>query len=243
MTDLKGKTVFITAAAQGIGRASALAFAKAGAAVIATDINADKLNELNGLAGITPRVLNVLDTAAVNAAVARIGRIDVLFNCAGVVHNGAILDMSDDDLDFAMDLNLRAQIRAIKAVLPQMLERGDGSIINMATVASSVKGVPNRAAYSISKAAVIGLTKSVAADYVTKGIRVNAIAPGTVDSPSLHERWKATGDFEAARQAFIARQPIGRIAQPEEVADLAVYIAGATYTTGQVHVIDGGWTG
>jgi 2-keto-3-deoxy-L-fuconate dehydrogenase len=134
-------------------------------------------------------------------------------------------------------------VRTIKAILPGMLERGDGAIVNMATVASSVKGVPNRAAYSISKAAVIGLTKSVAADYVTRGIRCNAIAPGTVDSPSLHERWKATGDFEAAKTAFIARQPIGRIGKPEEVADLAVYLAGATYTTGQVHVIDGGWTG
>jgi 2-keto-3-deoxy-L-fuconate dehydrogenase len=150
--------------------------------------------------------------------------------------------MSDKDLDFALDLNVKAQIRTIQAVLPQMLERKDGAIINMATVASSVKGVPNRAAYTISKAAVIGLTKSIAADYTTSNIRVNAICPGTVDSPSLHERWHATGDFEAAQKAFIARQPIGRIAHPEEVADLAVYLAGATYTTGQIHIIDGGWT-
>ena len=191
---------------------------------------------------VTTRVLNVLDTAAVNAAVAEIGRIDILFNCAGVVHNGTVLEMSDKDLEFAFDLNVWAQVRAIKAVLPQMLERADGCIINMSTVASSWKAVPNRAAYSISKAAVIGLTKSLAADYTTKGIRVNAIAPGTVDSPSLHERWTATGDFEAARKAFIARQPIGRIAKPEEIADLALYLATATYTTGQVHVIDGGWT-
>lgn len=242
MADLSGKTVFITAAAQGIGEASVRAFAAAGATVIATDVNAGKLRELEGLPGVTTRALDVLDAAAVDAAVAEIGRIDVLFNCAGVVHNGTVLEMADKDLEFAFDLNVWAQIRTIRAVLPQMLERGDGAIINMATVASSVKGVPNRAAYSISKAAVIGLTKSMAADYTTRGIRVNAIAPGTVESPSLHERWHATGDFEAAKQAFIARQPIGRIAQPAEVADLAVYLAGATYTTGQVHVIDGGWT-
>lgn len=242
MADLNGKIVFITAAAQGIGLASVEAFLKAGARVIATDINGGKLKELDGRAGVTTRVLNVLDTEAVNQAVKEIGRIDVLFNCAGVVHNGTILEMPDKDLDFALDLNVKAQVRTIRAILPQMLERGDGAIVNMSTVASSVKGVPNRAAYSISKAAVIGLTKSVAADYVTKGIRINAICPGTVDSPSLHERWQATGDFEGAKKAFIARQPIGRIARPEEVADLAVYLAGATYTTGQIHVIDGGWT-
>ncbi|MBN9315916.1 MAG: SDR family oxidoreductase [Devosia sp.] len=242
MADLSGKIVLITAAAQGIGLASVRAFVKAGAKVIATDINAEKLKELDGTPNVTTRVLNVLSTEEVNKAVAEIGRIDVLFNCAGVVHNGTIMEMPDKDLEFAFDLNVWAQVRAIKAVLPQMLERGEGTIINMATVASSVKGVPNRAAYTISKAAVIGLTKSLAADYTSKGIRVNAIAPGTVDSPSLHERWKATGDFEAAKKAFIARQPIGRIAQPEEVADLAVYLAGATYTTGQVHIIDGGWT-
>jgi len=243
MADISGKTTLITAAAQGIGRASVEAFSRAGARIIATDINAEKLAELNGLPNVTTRVLDVLSDDAVAAAAAEIGPLDILFNCAGVVHNGTVLEMSDADLQFALNLNLWAQVRTIRAFLPAMLERGDGTIINMATVASSVKGVPNRAAYSISKAAVIGLTKSVAADYVTKGIRCNAIAPGTVDSPSLHERWKATGDFEAARKAFIARQPIGRIARPEEVADLAVYLAGATYTTGQVHVIDGGWTG
>ena len=242
MADLNGKIVLVTAAAQGIGRASVEAFAAAGAKVIATDINAQKLAELEGLPGVTTRVLDVLSTDAVQSAVAEIGRIDVLFNCAGVVHSGSVLEMSEDDLDFALNLNVKAQIRTIKAVLPQMLERRDGAIINMATVASSIKGVPNRAAYSISKAAVVGLTKSIAADFTTQGIRVNAICPGTVDSPSLHERWHATGDFEAAKKAFIARQPIGRIAKPEEVADLAVYLAGATYTTGQVHIIDGGWT-
>lgn len=242
MADLTGKIVLITAAAQGIGRASVEAFVKAGASVIATDINADKLAELDGMAGVTTRRLDVLSAEAVNQAVAEIGQIDVLFNCAGVVHSGTVLEMSDRDLDFAFELNIKAQIRTIQAVLPQMLARQDGAIINMATVASSIKGVPNRAAYTISKAAVIGLTKSIAADYTTQGIRVNAICPGTVDSPSLHERWHATGDFEGAKKAFIARQPIGRIARPEEVADLAVYLAGATYTTGQTHIIDGGWT-
>jgi len=242
MADLTGKITLITAAAQGIGRASVEAFSRAGAKVIATDINAEKLKDLAGIPNVTTRVLNVLSSDEVNKAVAEIGRIDVLFNCAGVVHSGNVLDMPDKDLEFAFDLNVWAQIRAIKAVLPQMLERRDGAIINMSTVASSVTAVPNRAAYSISKAAVIGLTKSMAADYTDKGIRVNAIAPGTVESPSLHERWHATGDFEAAKKAFIARQPIGRIGQPEEIADLAVYLAGATYTTGQVHIIDGGWT-
>ena len=242
MADLKGKIVFITAAAQGIGRASVEAFAAAGAKVIATDINADKLSELDGVAGVSTRVLDVLKAEAVKDAVAEIGQIDVLFNCAGVVHGGTVLEMSEGELDFALNLNVKAQVRTIQAVLPQMLDRRDGAIINMATVASSVKGVPNRAAYSISKAAVIGLTKSIAADFTTQGIRVNAICPGTVDSPSLHERWHATGDFEAAKKAFIARQPIGRIARPDEVADLAVYLAGATYTTGQIHIIDGGWT-
>lgn len=242
MADLNGKIVLITAAAQGIGRASVDAFVGAGAKVIATDINAAKLAELDGLPNVTTRVLDVLSADAVRQAVAEIGRIDVLFNCAGVVHSGSVLEMSDKDLDFALDLNVKAQIRTIQAILPQMLERKDGAIVNMATVASSVKGVPNRAAYSISKAAVVGLTKSIAADFTTSNIRVNAICPGTVDSPSLHERWHATGDFEGARKAFIARQPIGRIARPEEVADLAVYLAGATYTTGQVHIIDGGWT-
>lgn len=242
MADISGKIVLITAAAQGIGLASVHAFVKAGAKVIATDINEAKLKELDGTPGVTTRVLNVLSTEEVNKAVAEIGRIDILFNCAGVVQSGTIMDMPDKDLEFAFDLNVWAQIRAIKAVLPQMLERKDGCIINMATVASSVTAVPNRAAYTISKAAVVGLTKSMAADYTDKGIRVNAICPGTVESPSLHERWHATGDFEAAKKAFVARQPIGRIGQPEEVADLAVYLAGATYTTGQVQIIDGGWT-
>jgi 2-keto-3-deoxy-L-fuconate dehydrogenase len=183
----------------------------------------------------------VLDTAAVDALVAEIGAVDVLFNCAGFVHPGSILESSDADFDFAVDLNVRSMVRTIKAVLPGMLERGGGAIINMASVASSIKGVPNRFVYSLTKAAVIGLTKSVAADYVARGIRCNAICPGTVESPSLDERLRATGDYDAAKNAFVARQPMGRLGRPEEIADLAVYLATAPYTTGQAHVIDGGW--
>ena len=238
---LKGKTVLATAAAQGIGRAAALAYAAAGAKVVATDINEKALAELGGEKGITTRRLDVLDTGAVDALVREIGQVDVLFNCAGYVHGGTILEASDKDFDFAMDINVRSMFRTIRAVLPGMLERGDGAIVNMASVASSVKGVPNRFVYTMSKAAVIGLTKSVAADYVTRGIRCNAICPGTVESPSLDDRMRATGDYEAARKAFIARQPMGRLGKPEEIADLAVYLAGATYTTGQAYVIDGGW--
>ncbi len=237
-----GKVALVTAAAQGIGRASALAFAEAGAKVYATDINEAALKEIEGVSGIITRKLNVLDEAEVKATIAEIGQVDILFNCAGVVHGGSILDMKDEDLDFAVNLNVKAMIHTIRAVLPGMLERGDGSIVNMASVASSVKGVPNRFAYGVTKAAVIGLTKSVAADYVAKGIRCNAICPGTVESPSLQDRLRAQGDYEEQRAAFIARQPIGRIGQPEEIADLAVYLAGATYTTGQAYNIDGGWS-
>ncbi|PQZ49260.1 NAD(P)-dependent oxidoreductase [Ochrobactrum sp. MYb15] len=237
-----GKTALITAAAQGIGRASALAFAEAGAKVYATDINEAALKELEGVSGIITRKLNVLDEAEVKVLVAEIGQVDILFNCAGVVHGGSILEMKDEDLDFAVNLNVKAMIRTIQAVLPGMLERKDGAIVNMASVASSVKGVPNRFAYGVTKAAVIGLTKAVAADYVANGIRCNAICPGTVESPSLQDRLRAQGDYEEQRAAFIARQPIGRIGQPEEIADLAVYLAGATYTTGQAYNIDGGWT-
>lgn len=240
MGNLAGKTALITAAAQGIGRASVEAFLHAGARVIATDIDAGKLAELTGDSVETHR-LDVLDGAAVASLIAGLGRIDVLFNCAGVVHNGTVLEATDDDLDFAFNLNVKAMVRTIRAVLPGMLERRDGVIINMASVASSVKGVPSRFVYGATKAAVVGLTKSVAADYVAQGIRCNAICPGTVDSPSLQQRLRAGGSYEATRAAFIARQPIGRIGRPEEIADLAVYLATATYTTGQIHVIDGGW--
>lgn len=242
MADLSGKIVLLTAAAQGIGRASALAFAKAGATVHATDINETALKELDGKSGIITRKLDVLSDDEVNAAVKAIGRVDILFNCAGFVHSGSILEMKDTDLDFAMNLNVRAMIRTIRAVLPQMLERKDGSIINMSSVAGSTKGVPNRFAYGVTKAAVVGLTKAVAADYVAQGIRCNCICPGTVESPSLEGRMRAGGDYDAARAAFIARQPMGRLGTPEEIADLAVYLAGATYTSGQAYNIDGGWT-
>lgn len=239
---LEGKVVVVTAAGQGIGRASALGFAAAGAKVWATDINDGALAGLKGSANIETEHLDVLNGQAVADFFARIGKVDVLFNCAGFVHAGSILDMPDSDLDFALDLNVRAMVRTIKAVLPGMLERADGTIINMASIASSAKGVPNRAAYGISKAAVIGLTKSVAADYVARGIRCNAICPGTVESPSLESRMRAQGNYEEARAAFIARQPMGRLGTPEEIADLAVYLAGATYTTGQAVGIDGGWS-
>jgi 2-keto-3-deoxy-L-fuconate dehydrogenase len=239
---LENKRVLVTAAAQGIGRASALAFARAGAHVVATDINEAALADLSADGKITTRTLNVLSDDEVKVVVSENGPFDILFNCAGFVHSGSVLDMKDSDLAFAFDLNVHAMVRTIRAVLPSMIERGDGAIINMSSVASSLKGVPNRCAYSITKAAVIGLTKSVAAEYVSQGIRCNAICPGTVESPSLQDRLKSQGDYEAARAAFIARQPIGRLGTPDEIADLAVYLAGATYTTGQAYAIDGGWT-
>jgi 2-keto-3-deoxy-L-fuconate dehydrogenase len=238
---ITGKSVLITAAAQGIGRATALAFAAAGAKVFATDINETALQSLASEASITACRLDVLDTAAVNAFIAEHGPFDILFNCAGFVHSGSVLEATDADFDFAVDLNVRSMMRTIKAVLPGMLERGDGCIINMASVASSIKAVPNRFVYALTKAAVIGLTKSVAADFITKGIRCNAICPGTIESPSLQDRMRAQGDYEEARKAFIARQPMGRLGAPEEIADLAVYLAGAPFTTGHVHIIDGGW--
>lgn len=239
MADLTGQVVVITAAAQGIGRAAALAFARVGAVVHATDINAAGLD---GLAGCHTHALDVLDGGAVQALCDRIGAVDVLFNCAGIVSGGSVLDMADADLDRAFDLNVKAMIRTIRAVLPGMLDRGRGCIINMSSVASSVKGVPDRCAYGTTKAAVLGLTKSVAADYVGRGIRCNAICPGTVQSPSLDQRLQATGDADRARAAFIARQPMNRLGEAAEIADLAVHLAGATYTTGQAVCIDGGWT-
>lgn len=242
---LEGKRALVTAAGQGIGRATALAMAEEGATVFATDINEKALQELANLAhsGIEAFVLDVRSDASVKQGVAR-AEPDILFNCAGFVHNNTILDCTDEDWDFAFDLNVRSMLRTIRAALPGMLERGYGSIINMSSVASSVIGAPNRFLYGTTKAAVIGLTKSVARDHVTKGIRCNAICPGTVESPSLHERLKATGDYEAAMQAFVARQPMGRLGNPEEIAALVVYLASAesAYTTGQACIIDGGWT-
>ena len=238
---LHGKRALVTAAAQGIGRASALALAAAGAHVLATDIDEAKLAPL-AEQGIETCRMDVRVAESIGAAVARAGAVDILFNCAGCVHHGTILNSSEADLDFAYELNVKAMYRIIRAVLPGMLERAEGSIINMASVASSVKGVPVRCVYGTTKAAVIGLTKSVAADFVSRGIRCNAICPGTVQTPSLEERLSAQGDYEQTRAAFIARQPIGRIGRPEEIADLVVYLAGARYTTGQIHVIDGGWS-
>ncbi|MEQ9041921.1 MAG: SDR family oxidoreductase [Silicimonas sp.] len=242
---LTGKRALLTAAGQGIGRATALAMAREGAEVFATDVNAEALASLAAEAGsgVTTFALDVLNDDSVREGVAR-ANPDVLFNCAGFVHNGTILDCTDDEWDFAFDLNVRAQFRTIRAALPGMLERGAGSIVNIASVASSVVGVPNRFIYGTSKAAVIGLTKSVARDFVTKGVRCNAICPGTVDSPSLHDRLRATGDYEAALRAFKERQPMGRIGTPEEIAALAVYLASdeSAYATGQAFVVDGGWT-
>jgi len=243
MLNLNGKQALITAAGQGIGRATAELFAKQGCEVIASDINQTALDELAQIPGITALKLDVTDDQAVKAAVAEIGPLDVLFNCAGYVANGSILECEEKDWDFSFDLNVKAMYRLTRLVLPAMLEKGAGSIINMSSVASSIKGVPNRFAYCASKAAVVGMTKAIAADFVTKGIRCNAICPGTVDSPSLHERLRATGDYEQALKEFIARQPMGRIGSADEIAMLALYLASdeSGFTTGQTHVIDGGW--
>lgn len=241
---LKGKTALVTAAGQGIGHASALALAAEGAQVWATDVNESLLERYKGVANITAERLDVLDKAAIAALVARMPAVDVLFNCAGVVHNGAIDQATDDQLEFAFHLNVRAQFWAIQAVLPGMLAQGRGSIINMASVCSSIKGLPNRCVYGTTKAAVLGLTKSVAADYVTRGVRCNAVCPGTVDTPSLAERINANADPVEARKAFIARQPMGRLAQPEEIAPLIVFLASdeAQFVTGQAYAADGGIT-
>jgi 2-keto-3-deoxy-L-fuconate dehydrogenase len=243
MGRLHGKTALVTAAGQGIGRASALAMAREGATVLATDVNAQALAELSE-AGLQTRVLDVRDPASIAAAVAAAGPVDVLFNCAGFVAAGTILDCDEDQWAFSLDLNMTAMYRMCRAFLPGMLAGGSGSIINMASVASSVIAAPNRFVYGATKAGVIGLTKAIAADFITKGIRCNAICPGTVESPSLDQSLRDTGDYEAARAAFIARQPIGRIGKSEEIAALVVYLASdeSSYTTGVAHVIDGGWS-
>ncbi|MEN8837166.1 MAG: SDR family oxidoreductase [Celeribacter marinus] len=244
MERLKNKTCVVTAAGQGIGRASAERLALEGARVIATDINEAALAELDAIDGIEARKLNVLDGDAITAFAAEVGAADVLFNCAGIVHGGDILTATEDEWDFAFDLNAKAQFCMIRAFLPAMLAQEKGSIINMSSVAGPITGPVNRLIYSASKAAVAGMTKAIANDYVTKGIRCNAIAPGTVDSPSLHQRLRDTGDYEGAMAAFIARQPMGRIGQPDEIAALVAYLASdeSSFTTGQIHVIDGGWT-
>ncbi|MBX6743113.1 MAG: SDR family oxidoreductase [Acetobacteraceae bacterium] len=244
---LQGKRCFITAAGQGIGRATALAFAAEGASVIATDKDAGKLAGLEA-AGIEARALDVLDDAAVASLIAAAGPLDVLFNCAGFVHQNTVLTCTDAEWDFAFALNVRAMWQTIRAALPGMLAKGGGSILNMASACSSVKGAPNRFVYGTTKAAVVGLTKSVATEYVAQGIRCNCLCPGTVDTPSLGERIAANaaaaGGVEAARNAFVARQAMGRLAKAEEIAALAVYLAAdeSAFVTGQAIVIDGGWT-
>lgn len=240
MSRLSGKKAFVTAAGQGIGRQVAQMFAAEGATVIATDINQDLLKDLDG---IETYALDVTDGAAVTSAIEAAGPLDVLFNCAGFVHNGTILDCSEDDWDFSFNLNVRSMYYTITAALPAMLQAGSGSIINMSSVASSLKGVPNRFVYTTTKAALIGLTKSVASDYVTRGIRCNAICPGTIESPSLHDRLRATGNYEQAMTDFVARQPMGRLGSTTEIGHLALYLASdeSAFTTGQTHIIDGGW--
>ena len=242
MGRLNGKTALVTAAGQGIGRASALAMAREGATVFATDVNEAALAGL-AAEGLQVRHLNVRNPASIADSVAAVAP-DILFNCAGFVASGTILDCDEDQWAFSLDLNMTAMYRMSRAFLPGMLERGQGSIINMASAVSSIIAAPNRFVYGATKAGVIGLTKAIAADFVMRGIRCNAICPGTVESPSLEDRLRATGDYEAAKKAFIARQPIGRIAKAEEIAALVVYLGSdeSSYTTGVAHVIDGGWS-
>jgi NAD(P)-dependent dehydrogenase (short-subunit alcohol dehydrogenase family) len=241
---LKGKVCVVTAAGQGIGAATARAFAREGASVWATDLDAEKLKALDGVAGIQTRKLDVLDKAAIDAFAKEVGTADVLFNCAGFVHHGTVLDATDEQWQFGFNLNVRSMFWTIQAFLPAMLAKGGGSIVNMSSAASSVKGAALRFVYGTTKAAVIGLTKSVAVDYVSKGVRCNAICPGTVQTPSLDDRIAGLGGGADARQFFLQRQPTGRFGSAEEIAALAVYLGSdeSTFTTGTVNVIDGGWS-
>src|ERR671935_475258 len=241
---LAGKTAFITAAAQGMGRGAALAFAREGAKVWATDLNAEKLREIEGKDGIRTRVLDVTDQAAVAKVAAEVGDIDVLFNCAGIVHNGTILDCTPEQWEQAFNVNVKSMYLVTRAFLPGMLRKGRGSIINMASVASSIRGLPNRFVYGATKAAVIGLTKAIAADYVRQGIRCNAISPGTVDTPSLQQRINSQPNPEQARKDFVARQPMGRLGTVDDITGILVFLASdeSLFATGNAYAIDGGMT-
>ncbi|HEY2561471.1 MAG TPA: SDR family oxidoreductase [Caldimonas sp.] len=241
---LQGKKALVTAAGQGIGRASALALAAAGAEVLATDIDTGLLDRYAGVPRIRTARLDVLDRGAIDALFATLPPLDLLFNCAGIVHDGSALEATDDELELAFRLNVRSQLWTIRAALPAMLANGGGSIVNMASIASSIKGLPNRCVYGLTKAAVIGITKSVAADYVRQGIRCNALCPGTVDTPSLAGRIAAAADPAAARRAFVDRQPMGRLAQADEIAPMVVYLASdeSRFATGQAFCVDGGMT-
>ena len=241
---LKGKVALVTAAGQGIGRASAIAMAEEGATVYATDVNLKLLESLNDHPGIVTQKLDVLDDLQIKFTIEGLPPLNVLFNCAGFVHQGTIMETHDEDWEFSFNLNVRAPFKVIQVALPRMVANGGGSIINMASVCGSIKGLPNRFVYGATKAAVIGMTKSVAADYVKGGIRCNAVCPGTVDTPSLHDRMAALGDIDEARKMFVSRQPMGRLAKPEEIAPLVVFLASdeSAFATGNAYMIDGGIT-
>lgn len=241
MKRMLGKVVVITGAGQGIGKAAAELFAAEGARVIATDVNTESLAKLSNC---ETHQLDVLDPEAIVQLSQKTGPVNVLFNCAGYVHNGTILDCDEEAWQFSFDINVTSMYRMVRAFLPGMITTGNGSIINMSSVASSIKGAPNRFAYGMTKAAVIGFTKAIAADFVTQGVRCNAICPGTVQTPSLEQRMHATGDYETAYKNFVARQPMGRLGSASEIAELALYLASdaSAFTTGTTHIIDGGWS-